>query len=106
MRTALHGTVKKPPVEAEIAENPVTGNHELLSATYPESIGSSNEYSMVKVAEPVRVAPKPTLKGLRKLSRARTALLPVPVLEVTIGVIWNPILQDWLDQRAISVGLF
>jgi hypothetical protein len=59
MDNALHGTVKEPPVVAEIAENPEATNQ----VAGVVAIGSSNVYSMLKVGVPeVTAAPMPTLK--------------------------------------------
>jgi hypothetical protein len=65
-RIALHGIVKATLVDADTADRPVTGNHVALAATYPSFIGSSKEYSTVNVADPVKTAPNPILKGFEK----------------------------------------
>jgi hypothetical protein len=88
MQIALQGTVKDPPVDAVAPENPEAMNQVAPATVYPASIGSSKEYSTLKVAAPLVIAaPIPTLNGFKKLSTAMAALRPVPVLVTEIGVI-------------------
>lgn len=55
-------------------------------------MGSSNEYSMLKVAAPLVIAaPIPMLNGAWKSSTAQTTLRPVPVLEMLVYCILLPL---------------
>jgi hypothetical protein len=65
MHMALQGTVNTPPVLAVRPENPVATYQVAPATVYPADIGSSKEYSMLKVGVPdVIAAPIPTLQGV------------------------------------------